>query len=69
MVQEDKPEEYIYDIFNPDGIFIGRKSLQMLWAGLYLGPMYSLVKNNKLYCYRMKESGYKELVVYRMKWD
>lgn len=65
----EQPEEYIYDIFNPDGIFIGRKSLQMLWAGLYLGPMYSLVKNNKLYCYRMKESGYKELVVYRMKWE
>ena len=53
-------EEYMFDIFNPDGILIARKSLSgsLGWATL---------KQNRLYCLREKESGYKELVVYKMR--
>ena len=54
------PKEYIYDIFNPDGFFIGRKSLE--------GSKIK-TKNNRLYCLREKDSGYKELVVYKMRWE
>jgi len=28
-----------------------------------------IAKNDLLYCIRVKESGYQELVVYRMKWE
>jgi hypothetical protein len=65
----ENPEEYIYDIFNPDGVFVGRKSLHMVWAGMYLGPKYAMVKKGYLYCHREKESGYRELMVYKMKWE
>ena len=65
----ENPGEYLYDIFNPDGVFVGRKSLHMVWAAMYLGPKYAMVKKNHLYCYREKESGYLELVVYKMNWE
>lgn len=54
--------EYIYDIFNPKGIYIGRKSLDMYWVGLFTGIKYAMAKRNYLYCYREKESGFRELL-------
>jgi hypothetical protein len=62
------PGEYIWDIFNPEGVFVGRKALNLLWAALYLGPRYTFVKNGHLYCHQEKESGFHELAVYRMIW-
>lgn len=62
------PGEYIWDIFNPDGVFIGRKALNIVWAGLYLGSRYTFVKYGRLYCHEEKESGFRELVVYKMIW-
>jgi len=63
-----EPGEYIYDIFNREGVFIGRKSLNIFWARLYYGPKYTMAKKGYLYCYKEKESGYRELNVYKMKW-
>ena len=60
--------EYIWDIFNPDGVFVGRKALNIVWAGLYYGPRYTFVKKGHLYCHQEKESGFNELVVYKMIW-
>lgn len=64
-------DEYMHDVFNTDGIFIARKS--MAGYGRWIGPGKSLnrakAKNNRLYCIREKERGYKELVVYKMKWE
>ena len=61
------PREFVYDIFNPDGIFIGKVNLNN-YRGKYSGfPV--KVKNNRIYCLREKESGYKELAVYKMKWE
>ena len=60
--------EYIWDIFNPDGVFVGRKALNILWAGLYRGPRYTFVKNGNLYCHQEKETGFHDLVVYKMIW-
>lgn len=62
------PGEYLWDIFNPDGIFIGRIALNIFWAGLYLGPHYTFIKNGHLYCHRAKETGFHELVVYKVTW-
>lgn len=62
------PGEYIWDIFNNDGVFVGRKALNIVWASLYLGPRYTFVKNGNLYCHQEKESGFHELAVYKMIW-
>ena len=65
------PREYKYDIFNPEGIFIGRLSLDNYgkYSPLQEGQLEAAAKNNRLYCIREKESGYKELVVYKMRWE
>lgn len=64
------PHEYMFDIFNSDGAFIARKSLDV-YAERFTGnfPLYATAKNNRLYCLREKESGYKELFVYKMRWE
>jgi hypothetical protein len=64
----EKPGEYLCDIFNSDGVFIGRKSLDLLWAGLYGGPKYATVKKGLLYSCRVKESGYHQIFVQKMIW-
>lgn len=60
------PGEYKYDIFNPEGAFIGRKSLKVLHdeSGLH-----AKMKNGRFYCLNEKESGYKELIVYKVMWE
>jgi len=70
MTYEPGPNqgEYVWDIFNPDGVFVGRKALNIFWAGLYLGPRYTFVKKGHLYCHQEKETGFHELVVYKMIW-
>lgn len=64
----DNPGEYLYDIFSPEGLFVGRKSLNLPWVGKYFGLKFELIKNNHLYCYKEKENGFKELVVYKIYW-
>jgi len=65
----DNPGEFLYDIFNPEGLFIGRKSLNLPWEGRFLGTKHEMIKDNLFYCYREKESGFKELVVYEVYWQ
>jgi len=63
---------YIYDVFNPDGIFICRISLDNYGKmGPYqIGtPLPARSKNGRIYCLRTKESGYLELVAYKMIWE
>jgi hypothetical protein len=62
------PGEYLWDIFNADGIFVGRKALNVLWAGLYAGPRYTFIKNGHLYHHRVKDTGYHVLVVSKLTW-
>lgn len=57
--------EFIHDVFNQDGVFIGRISLNILFSR---ECKYAVVKKNLLYFLREKENGYKELVVSRLKW-
>ena len=58
-----KPGEYMYDVISPEGKLVNRVSL---------GPYFSTdnilakVYRNQLYLVREKESGEKELVVYRI---
>jgi len=65
--KSEQPRHYVYDVFNPEGNFIGRTSLDN-----YKGIDSALpikARNNRLYSLRQKENGYKELVVYKMKWE
>ncbi len=63
--------EYFHDIFNSDGVFIMRKSMPgyARWSDPGNSVNRAKVKNRRFYCIREKESGYKELVVYKMTWE
>ena len=63
----NNPGEFIYDVFNEDGIFFYRTSLNIL-HGNY-GILYAKAKGGKLYCIQEKDSGFKELAVYEMIWE
>lgn len=70
----ENPKEHIFDIFNPDGVFIAKKSMEILLTANILEPGASLdswvvMKKNRFYCLREKNSGFKELVVYKVKWE
>lgn len=60
------PGEFLYDIFNPDGVCIGRKSLKIHHDE---SGVYANMKNGRFYCINEKESGYKELVVSKVFWE
>ncbi len=62
------PGEYMYDIFNSEGAFIGRMSL-VNNQRLHYEPFVVRVKNDLLYSLQEKESGYRELIVCRMIWE
>jgi len=60
--------EYMCDIFNPEGIFIARASLPgIVDTGLIF--LLLIAKKDHLYSIQEKESGYKELVVYKIMWE
>jgi len=54
----DKPDEYIHDIFNRDGAFIGRVSLNIFYRRM---PFYVIEKNGYIYYLREKPDGFMEL--------
>ena len=63
------PGGFLWDVFDPEGVFIGRKSLDVsLWRGLNNGSRYTMIKNGLFYDYVEKESGYNELVVSAITW-
>ena len=55
----------MFDIFNKEGVFIGRKSLN-IW--IWEVHLWARIKAGKFYVLREKESGYKELALYNMIW-
>ncbi len=72
--QEQGSNAFIYDIFNHDGLLIGRIELDNYGSSPFSVtgipvPLDVVAKNNRLYCLREKESGYKELVVYNARWE
>jgi hypothetical protein len=61
-----------FDVFNPDGIFQGTVSIEahvndpFFTLGAPFDSWVMAKKKNRLYCLKEKNSGYKELVVYRL---
>jgi hypothetical protein len=63
------PEENMFDIFSPEGVFIGRASFANRDAQREQNPLPCLCRGGRLYSMHDKESGYRELSVYRMRWE
>ncbi len=62
-------EEYVHDIFNSEGIFVGRARLGLSYpVTRSLLPRRVIVKNSHYYRLRYKESGHVEVIVYKMIW-
>ncbi len=63
----ENPGEHIFDIFNPEGVFIGRKAMNILT----LGDAYVCAKSRRerLYCFQEKPDGFREFNIYRMNWE
>lgn len=60
-------DEYVYDIFNEKGIFIGRASLGLSgFLGRALNRSNAVIRNNRYYRIRFKEDDYVELIVYKV---
>lgn len=61
------PQEYIYDIFNANGLFIARKAINIL----ILGDAYPCAKSRRghLYCFQEKPDGFQEFNIYKMRWE
>jgi hypothetical protein len=64
-----KPDESLFDIFSPAGVFIGRVSLANRNSQQEIYSLPCLFKGGRLYSIHDKESGYRELSVYRMRWE
>ena len=57
---------WIFDIFTPDGAFFGRVPIKSRIDSRQIAIR---AKNNRIYSICEKESGYKELVVYKTGWE
>lgn len=62
------PGEYMFDIFNREGVFIGRKSLRG-FSILEMIPLNIKIRNDHFYSIEEKESGFRQLAVYKMNWE
>jgi len=62
------PGEYVYDIFNKEGILIARTSLSALHRLDAGGYLLARIRGDRLYVVQEKSSGFKQLCVYRMIW-
>jgi hypothetical protein len=60
--------EYMYDIFNDNGVFIGRKSLNLGRQQYFPKINYAKIKRGLLYRYHEKENGFDELLVRQVVW-
>ena len=62
-----EPDTWIHDIFDTEGVFIGRQGLRIVWRGGSLGLYtHALQREGRLYCLRAGEGGCRTFVVYRL---
>jgi hypothetical protein len=64
-----KPDENMFDIFSPEGVFISRVSIANRNAQSEQYSLPCLCRGERLYCIHDKESGYRVLSVHRMRWE
>ncbi len=59
------PDKYIFDVFDPEGVFVSRVSLKDF---SYPESLNGKIKNGYLYRVFEKESGFEKLVIYKISW-
>jgi hypothetical protein len=64
--EEEGSSVFFVDVFNERGTFITRMQMKIKYT---TGPLWATVKGNRLYCLQEKDSGFLELVVYRLQWS
>jgi len=73
MTFEEGPQkgEYMCDVFDPEGHLIGRVGVGNFaeWDNIVRSQLAVIAKHRRMYCIQQKESGYKELAVYKMMWE
>ncbi len=57
---------HVFDVFDPEGVFMARADIPVR---VELGLLPAAAAGGRMYGIRVKASGHKELVVYRMIWD
>jgi hypothetical protein len=64
--EEESSGECFFDLFDPEGVFVGRKSLNVYTddTGFFVK-----IRNGRFYSLLEKGSGYKELAVFGMNWQ
>ena len=62
----ERPGEFVFDIFNKDGVFAARMSLAAVHGRN--GFLLARFRGDRLYAVEEKESGFKRLNVYRVTW-
>jgi len=60
-----KPGEYIYDVFNNEGVFICRKGLK---AYFHSDALFAKKKNDRFYFIQENEAGFMKMIVYKVIW-
>jgi hypothetical protein len=60
------PNEWIFDIFTTDGVFFERVPIK---SRLDSREIAIRAKSDRIFSISEKQSGYKELIVYRMRWE
>ncbi len=65
--KEKSTGNYVYEIFNSEGIYFSKTQLANRGEQWYPYPI--IVRGSRLYCLEEKITGYRELVVYRMIWQ
>ncbi len=58
--------QYVHDIFNSNGVFIGRTGFDLSFDREY---EYARSKNAQIYGFSENEAGFEQLSVYRLKWE
>jgi len=60
--------EYIYDIFNRDGILIARTSINALHRLDIGGYLLARIRDDRIYVVQEKQSGFKQICAFKMTW-
>jgi hypothetical protein len=69
----EKPDEHVYDVFDPEGVFILRKSMKTCLSNDFLSFsavdfVDGKIKNSRFYCHYEKEDSSTELIIYKISW-
>jgi hypothetical protein len=64
------PGEYWHDVFNADGLFVGRVKIDHYGESAKSpGPLFAMARGDRIFYLRERRDGFKELVVCAMNWS